>query len=181
MSRPPLPRNHQEPSQITGAKWIPLTHGEFALIDEEDWARLLEFTWHLTSYGYAGRHALRELGESPDRKTRVFKMHRELLDIPQCMQVDHINGNRLDNRKSNLRAATNAQNNQNKRSPRNNRSGYKGVSWCKERNKWAAQIQVNGRQKNLGRFDNVEDAIRAYDEAARKLHGEFALTNAVGQ
>lgn len=89
-------------------------------------------------------------------------------------QIDHINGDRKDNRISNLRLATNAQNAANSRRRAHNTSGFKGAFFHKRRNRWMAQIGVNGRQFHLGYFDTPEAAHAAYCEAAREHYGEFA-------
>lgn len=89
-------------------------------------------------------------------------------------QVDHINGDRSDNRISNLRLATNSENLCNRRKPRNNTSGYKGVSWIKRYGAWQATIRVKGKNKNLGLFATREGAADAYRQAALRYHGEFA-------
>lgn len=89
-------------------------------------------------------------------------------------QIDHINCMRSDNRLSNLREATNTENNINQYKKKSNTSGYKGVCWVKDENNWLAQIRVNGKKMRLGQFKNVEDAANAYREAALKYHGDFA-------
>lgn len=88
--------------------------------------------------------------------------------------VDHKDGDRDNNRFHNLRKATNSQNQANRGLPSNNTSGFKGVSWQESRCKWYARIMINGRAKNLGRYDNIEDAVRAYKKAALAAWGEFA-------
>lgn len=98
-------------------------------------------------------------------------LDRPLLDTEQ---VDHINLNGLDNRRCNLRLATNTENQRNKSKQVNNTSGYKGVYWRKDSNKWVAQIKVDNEVRHLGRFDTPEEAHAAYCEAAKQLHGEFA-------
>ena len=90
------------------------------------------------------------------------------------LPVDHINGNRSDNRIANLRLATASQNGYNRRKPRNNTSGEKGVTWVKRRNQWQAVITVNGTQKFLGRFASREAAATVYQKSALQYHGEFA-------
>lgn len=93
---------------------------------------------------------------------------------PKDSEIDHINGNGSDNRLSNLRLATHAQNLQNTRRPRNNKCGHKGVAWHSRAKKWRAYIQANGRRHYLGYFESPEDGHAAYLAAAEKLHGEFA-------
>jgi hypothetical protein len=93
---------------------------------------------------------------------------------PHGMDIDHINGDGLDNRWSNLRLATRAENIRNSRTKATNTSGFKGVSWHKRDRKWQAHIKINGRSKNLGLFEAPEDAHAAYVAAAQKYHGEFA-------
>ena len=111
------------------------------------------------------------------KKVKI-KMHREILKPPRCLFVDHINHNGLDNRKANLRFATRTQNNWNRiHHKQNSSSRYKGVAWHKHTKMWAARIGVNGRRIALGYFDNQIDAAKAYDKAAKKHHGEFAVLN----
>lgn len=88
-------------------------------------------------------------------------------------QIDHIDGNRLNNKINNLRAATSQQNNRNKRSRSDNASGYRGVSWDRCNKKWQAYIGVGNKNKSLGKFDRPEDAARAYQMAAAELFGDF--------
>jgi hypothetical protein len=105
-------------------------------------------------------------------------MHREILNVPDGILVDHINRNGLDNRKANLRRATHSQNAWNTPTPRKTKtSRYKGVYFHKRTGIWQAAITVNARQKYLGQFENELDAANAYDQAARKYHAEFAVLN----
>lgn len=92
-------------------------------------------------------------------------------------QIDHVNGNRSDNRLENLRAATQAQNQQNVGLTRRNNSGYKGVHWKSSHKKWCAQIRRDGHRVNLGHFDTAELAAAAYEQASKQMHGDFAFSN----
>lgn len=111
-----------------------------------------------------------------DRK--MYKLHRLAYFYvtgtdPGDMQIDHINGNTLDNRFENLRLATNAQNSKNYKKPITNKSGFKGVSWCKQNKKWYAQIKVNNKKIYLGRYNSKLYAALVYARAAKKYFGEW--------
>jgi 5-methylcytosine-specific restriction endonuclease McrA len=105
------------------------------------------------------------------------RMHRFLANVPDDMEVDHWDGNGLNNRKRNLRIVTHQQNGCNRGPQANNTSGYKGVSWNKRDGKYEAWIRVNDRKIHLGYFDDILDAAKAYNEAAARLHQEFAKGN----
>lgn len=124
--------------------------GEVILVDNDDFDMVSKYCWYVSTKGYA---------YSRKNKKHV-SMHR-LLMTPEKLQVDHINRNKLDNRKSNLRLVTNQQNQYNTRLPRNNTSGFKGVYYNKDCDKWSAQITVNKKTINLGLFENKELAIQA--------------------
>ena len=100
-------------------------------------------------------------------------MHRLIQGAPRGQAVDHKNGDSLDNRRSNLRPASHAQNMQNVGITKANTSGYKGVNWNSDASKWHARIRVNGKRLHLGLFDAAEDAHAAYVAAAEMHHGEF--------
>lgn len=123
----------------------------------------------------------RKTSPAPDRKKFTFIfMHREIIKVCDGLLVDHINHNSVDNRKANLRPATQTQNNCNRRKFSGpSKSKYKGVYWKQHINKWLAQIGVNRKVIHLGCFKNKKeiDAARAYDEAAKKYHGELASLN----
>lgn len=112
-------------------------------------------------------------------KDKTFSIHRLVWFVatgvdPGAKQIDHIDGNRSNNQIKNLRLANHIENAQNAKKRRDNSSGYKGVSWCKQKNKWRARISVTGRRFFLGHFDTPELAHMAYCKAAAELHGEFA-------
>lgn len=165
---------------------IPLTQGQVALIDEVDgdlsqlkWCAKREKTKKIFPY-YAIRKAPRTGGsrtsETLHRVIFARLLGRHLL-IGE--QVDHVNGNGLDNRRSNLRLASASQNGCNKGKNENNTSGYKGVTFCRSDRKWRAQIRSYGdaQPRYLGGFSSIIDAAIAYDRAAYELHGEFARAN----
>jgi hypothetical protein len=150
---------------------IPLTQGRFAIVDDEDYERVMAVgPWWLFSHRYA---ACRIDGE-------IITMHRFLLGLSKgdAQQVDHINGNKLDNRRCNLRLCTNAENQRNRGPNRNNKTGYKGVSFNKFAGKYQAEIMVNRHPIYLGVFNTVEEAAHAYGIAARFYFGEFAWKEA---
>jgi hypothetical protein len=100
----------------------------------------------------------------------VFLLHKGYL--PKTL--DHINGDRVDNRIENLRPVTINQNQHNRKLNKNNTSGHKGVSWCKLTNKWKTSIKLEGKRINLGTFDNLEEAAEVVREAREELHGSYA-------
>ena len=157
---------------------IPLSKGEHALVDPGDYAWLGQYNWY-TSGSNGSLYAVRNTGQRRGQKRVAVKMHREILKVPDGMFVDHINHNGLDNRKANLRPATQAQNarNRRKRSVNKVHSKFKGLTWYKNQNRWAARIMVNRKSKFIGYFDNEHDAAKAYDIAAKKYHGDFASLN----
>jgi hypothetical protein len=150
-------------------KNISLTQGKFAMVDDEDYEYLNRHKWYFEK-GYAAR-------KEGVIRGKITYMHRVIMQTPDGMDTDHINGNKLDNRRENLRVCTHAQNTRNRNYQINNTSGYKGVSFDKSRNKWHVAIKVNGLHINKGRYDTVEEAARAYDEAARYYFGEYAGLN----
>ncbi len=155
---------------------IPLTQGKYAIVDSKDFERLNKYKWHAVKSKntfYAVRRI--HIGKN---KWKHIKMHREILNPPDHLYVDHINHDGLDNRKANLRTATPSQNSYNRiHFTKNPSSKYKGVSWKKRTKKWNVQISHNGERKTIGSFDNEIEAAKAYDQAARKYHKEFAVLN----
>lgn len=160
-------------------KTIPLTKGQVATVSDID-RDLADIQWHARLRGnvwYAARHIRGTFGQ------KSLWMHRVILErmISRTLraneQTDHINGNGLDNRRENLRICTPAQNRCNRGKTKANKSGYKGVCWDEKRSKWESIIRVSGKAIHLGRFSTAEEAARAYDDAATKLHGEFSNLN----
>lgn len=150
---------------------IVLTNGGFALVDDEDYEHIYRHKWRRDRDGYAVRTAPVDYGP------KTILMHRLILDAPRSSSVDHVSGDRLDNRRSNLRLATNAQNSMNRLPYEGKTSRYKGVSWHRRVKKWMAGITVNGKGIYLGYFSEEEEAAKAYNNAATRYFGEFARIN----
>lgn len=151
---------------------VPLTRGFSTVVDEADAERVLERKWFAQGkepHVYAARH--QRVG---DAQLTIY-LHRFLLDAEPGEEVDHINGDRLDNRRANLRIATHQENSRNTGRRSDNLSGYKGVSAQGDR--WRANIRIGDEQVYLGAFDTAEAAARAYDSEAVKRYGRFARVN----
>jgi len=154
---------------------IPLTQGQFAIVGPGDYYRLIKHRWCANRAGptYYAQRSVRVAGKSV-----AVMMHRQILPVETGLVVDHINGDGLDNRRANLRAATPAQNRFNQRKYNiSATSRFKGVSWSRRDKKWIANITFNKRMICLGYFSDETEAARAYDGAARKYHKEFACIN----
>lgn len=140
-----------------------------AIVDSADLNRLTPFAWHLCG-GYAKTRC------TVNGRRLYIYMHRLVLGAESGTQVDHINRDRLDNRRSNLRLASHVQQCGNVGMSRNNTSGFKGVHQARS-GRWVARIGIDHRNVCLGTFDDPAEAARAYDSAARERFGEFACTN----
>lgn len=148
---------------------------KFVEIDEADAPRVLQHTWW-----WDGKYAYTQVGGKYHR--RNIRLHRFLFDSPQGLEIDHIDGDRTNYKRDNLRIATHAQNIANSSAIRgNNSSGFKGVSWEKRQRKWYACITSEQKQYNLGYYETKEAAALAYNEAALRIFGEFARLNVVGE
>lgn len=150
-----------------GMRYILLTQGQKVLVDDEDFEMLSQYKWHLHSTGYARK-------SSPK-----MYMHRLIMNPDKKLQVDHKNHNRLDNRRQNLRVCTEEQNKFNMSDRKDNTSGFRGVTWNKEKHKWTAQIGFKGTTKNLGHHLDKIEAAKAYNTVAQQLFGDFARLNEV--
>lgn len=148
---------------------IPLSQGEFAVIDTDDYPLVASRTWML-SKGYA----VTEMSRRSTTPRRRILMHH--LIIGEKRMVDHRDGDGLNNRRNNLRTCTPQQNLQNMR-PKANHLPYKGIYFNKKTRRYQAQITLDYKKRFLGRFDNPLSAAIAYDREALKLFGEFARLN----
>ena len=163
------------------SKRIPLNHGEYTLVDDEDYEVLSRYQWAVLTIRdklYARRTTRNRDGQ------HSRYMHRVIMEAGPGQFVDHINDNGLDNRRANLRICTNRQNLQAQRPRRLIRgrpvtSFYKGVHWCKSMRKWKAGIKAEGEAICLGYFTSEHDAARAYNAAALEHFGEFAYPNMI--
>ena len=164
-----LCRNYRPkpPAPEGDIKRIPLGNGQFALVDAADYEWLSQWNWRL----YIGGYAMRQ-----EKGKKIF-MHHEIVRPPQGMLVDHVDGNRANNCRSNLRACTRQQNMQNKGKQSGASSKFKGVGYNKARRRWYAKLVFNGERFWLGYFDDEAEAARAYDRQAVECFGEFARLN----
>lgn len=145
---------------------------KWAIIDEDNYDRVSQFNWSIKNVdGYVGRAT--ECGSV------TILLHRFILNAPDDKQVDHINNNPLDNRKENLRLCDQTQNNMNARKRIRASSRYKGVTFDRVNNKWRAQISINKKAKNLGRFNTEKEAALEYNRVAFQVYGEFAKLNEI--
>src|SRR5690606_24980699 len=144
------------------------------IVDADDYEWLSQWVWGAQE-SRSGLRA-RRIDRSEGRQKKIY-MSRVILNAQAGEYVDHINGDTLDNRRSNLRLCSNQENLMNRGLNKNNTSGYKGVTWNAQKNKWMAQITVDHQHVYLGCFESPQDAARAYDKAASDSFGEFALTN----
>ena len=152
-------------------KEIPLTQGKVALVDDADYAWLSQWKWYGVNVGQ-NLYAVGRMG-----KRTLTYMHTAIMGKRAGFQIDHINRDGLDNRRENLRFATQSQNARNQAARRTNPTGLKGVTEVTRGGRWMARIGTGTTQLFLGTFETPDAAARAYDEAARKYHGDFARLN----
>lgn len=143
------------------------------IVDDEDYAFLSKFSWRRSTQG----RPITGIRCKATKKKKTTLMHKLIFNVEDGLYVDHINGDFLDNRKSNLRAATPQQNQWNKKCGKKSKTGIKGVGYCKKSKKWRASIFFDGRYNTLGRFDCIGIAIKRYNETAKQRHGAFARLN----
>lgn len=144
---------------------IPLPNNKFSLCDEDRLSDVNDFTWSESKRGYVSAYS----------NGKSIYLHKLLYS--DINKIDHINGNKLDNRSCNLRPCTRSQNKANSRKQSDNTTGFKGVVFRKETEKFQAAIRANGIRYHIGTFETPIDAAKAYDKKAIELFGEYAKLN----
>lgn len=170
-----FPKRSAITAHNSAAVEIPLTRGYAALVDPEDFERFGGLKWTAQVQGSGLRYAYRNVLQ-PNGKLRTFYLHRLILQAPQGMTVDHINGNGLDNRRQNLRLATQGENCRNRRYSRISKHGYLGIS-SQTPGRFFGTLLSGGKRYRTTTFGSAFEASCARDALAREIHGEFAALN----
>ena len=159
-------------------KLLSIHGGLFARVDDSDFERLSEFNWHLSRRKKSSFYVARTKYLGSRRSTKVY-LHREIMQPPEGKIVDHIDRDVLNNQRSNLRICTYSQNNCNLSPRKNVSSRFKGVSFCNTYKKWLAVLSYDGKELLRKKYDTELEAVRSYNSACLKHHGEFALPNII--
>lgn len=155
-------------------KIVKLTQNRYTFVSNIDYDIVSKHNWSVNSCNYVSCYAY------VNGKRTFLTLHKLIMNTPYGMEVDHINGNRFDNRRSNLRLCTHSQNCVNRKSKIEPKSGFRGVGFHYGTNKWRAVIKVNQKKISLGLYFAKEEAARAYNLAALRYFGEFAWLNPIG-
>lgn len=153
-------------------KYLRLRNKGKAIVDDKDFAFFNKWKWYLSSDGYIKRNQY--IG---NKKFITIRMHTLLLKTKNGYEIDHINGNRFDNRRINLRLANRSENQCNRKTNKNSTSGFKGVSWHKVVKKWYAKIVKDKKYYFIGYFNTAHQAALSYDLWAKYLHKQYARLN----
>jgi hypothetical protein len=154
----------------TGKTRSDVKRKRLVMVDDEDFNYLDALNWQVDNQNVVSTHT-KINGER--------LIHRIILKPPKGVEIDHIDGNRLNNQKSNLRFATSSQNKINRGARKDNKSGYKGVSWHKQRKCWTVRLTINGKYKHLGLYKDIKKAAQVYNQNALKHYGEYAWLNLI--
>jgi hypothetical protein len=157
-------------------KEIKLTRGIVVIVDDEDYEFLNKWKWYAAR---AGNSVYAQRGVCINERINIIKMHRVIMSSPVDLEIDHIDGNGLNNQRSNLRTCTRSQNMMNQKPRLNCSSKYKGVTWNKRDNRYQARIIINYKNISLGYFKSEKDAAITYNSKALELYGEFAWLNEI--
>lgn len=156
------------------SKQIPLSQEKFAIVDDADYEWLNQWKWFVKQH-HRTWYAVRNVWHP---KHTIVRMHRVIVgSMANDLEIDHCDGNGLNNIRANLRVCTRLENGRNVRISKRNTSGYKGVSWHNGAHKWRASITAHGSFIHLGYFSDPSEAAQAYDRAAQTYHGKFARVN----
>lgn len=155
-------------------KTIQLTQGKVALVDDEDFEELIKYKWYASKVKTTNKFYVRRNIKIEGGKQKTVRIHSVIINTPKGLYIDHIDGDGLNNQKSNLRVCSNAENARNRGANLNNTSGYKGVTWHKRMKKWVVQITVDYERKVYRSFSSKEEAYLAYCDACVTLHREFS-------
>ncbi|WP_432734726.1 HNH endonuclease [Ralstonia solanacearum] len=145
-----------------------------ALVDDDMYEELASYKWRVSHNGYAFRHP-----RVDGTKQQMIYMHKVIMGDRPGYDIDHADGNKLNNVRDNLRFASRSQNNMNARPREGCSSQFKGVAWLRGCKRWWAYINKDGKRTSLGYFIDETDAARAYNAAAKNLFGEFARLNTI--
>lgn len=163
-----LSGGHQLPDQNSTTRLVPLLHSDkCAIVDAVDYELIMQRQWRARKFSK---------GYTLYAMSLTLLMHRVITGTPKGLEVDHIDGNGLNNSRSNLRIVTRSLNGLNKKMQSNNTSGHRGVSWDKINKRWTASAQKEGKTIRFGRFKDKADAIKAVEHGAKQLFGEFYIT-----
>lgn len=142
--------------------------------DLEDYDKIKDYCWRMNDYGYIYAYDIKA-----EQRTYIFMHNLIMNNLEKKFIIDHINHNRNDNRKDNLRKCSQSKNSMNRKRQSNNTSGITGVRYRKENGIWIARIKIHGKEISLGTYTNKEDAIKARKEAEQKYFGEYSYDNSM--
>src|SRR5258708_5074163 len=161
-------------------KYIELTQNKKTIVDDENFDFLSQWKWfcHTDKHGNLYAQRTQWIKGSKGKSNKIY-MHRLIMEAPKNKEVDHIDGNGLNNVLSNLRLYYKKQNLFNSKPHKNSLSKFKGVTKFPNNKKWIAQICINHKTRNLGSYDNENQAALAYNQAAKQFFGQFAYLNKI--